>query len=69
MTVLKAVLDTNIFVSALIVPVGKPAQIVSHAREQQFTLLLSKEIIHETRDALHRRHIQKRFHPTDENIE
>ena len=66
---LKAVLDSNIFVSALVVPVGKPAQVVKHAREETFALCLSEDILQETNIALHRRHIQKRFHPMDEGIE
>ncbi len=66
---LTAVLDTNILVSTLVVPIGKPAQIVTRAFERQFALLLSEEILQETRNALHRKHIQKRFHPTDQDIE
>jgi len=69
MTMPTAVLDTNILVSTLIVPIGKPAQIVMRAYQQQFALLLSEEILQETRNALHRKHIQKRFHPTDQDIE
>ncbi len=69
MIMLKAVLDTNVLVSTLVVPVGKPAQIVTRAYEQQFALLLSEEILQETRDALYRKHIQKRFHPTDQVID
>ena len=65
----KAVLDSNILVSALVVPVGKPAQVIKHAHEETFALCLSEDILQETNIALHRRHIQRRFHPTEERIE
>lgn len=65
----KAVLDTNILVSALVIKVGKPAQVVVFAREGKFESILSEEIIKEARGIFHRKHIQKRFHPTDEEIE
>ncbi len=65
----KAVLDTNVFVSALINSKGKPAQIVAHASEGRFVLLLCDEIIKEIDVALHRKHIQKRFHPSEDTID
>jgi putative PIN family toxin of toxin-antitoxin system len=66
---LKAVLDTNVLVSALIVEYGNPAQIIVRAHAEKFSLLLSEDILKETRVALHYKHIQKRFHPTDQAIE
>lgn len=65
----RAVLDTNVLVSALIVTYGKPAQIIGYASEGKFVLVISKEIIRETDVSLHRKHIQKRFHPSDDVIE
>ena len=66
---IKAVLDTNVLVSAFIIKQGKPAQIVSRAYVQDFSLLLSEAILRETQIALHYKHIQKRFHPTEQAIE
>lgn len=66
---IKAVLDTNVLVSAFIIEQGKPAQIVSRAYVQDFSLLLSEAILQETQTALHYKHIQKRFHPTEQAIE
>jgi putative PIN family toxin of toxin-antitoxin system len=63
-----AVLDTNILVSALIKPNGKPAQIIAHARAGKFTLILSEDILTEARGVLHRKHIQKKYHPTPDAI-
>lgn len=66
---IKAALDTNMIVSALIMRQGKPAQIVASAREGKFALFLSEDIFREANVAFHRAHIQKRFHPTDEGIQ
>ncbi len=66
---LRVVLDTNVIVSALIVKVGKPAQIVAYARDGKFILMLSQDILREARGIFHRKHIQKRFHPSEEGIE
>lgn len=64
----RAVLDTNVLVSAMIVNYGKPAQLVGYASEGKFILVISDEIIQETKTTLHRKHIKKRFHPTDTKI-
>jgi uncharacterized protein len=65
----KAVLDSNIIVSALIVPHGKPAQIILLAKEGKFQCTLSEEIIQEVRNVLQRKHIQKKYHPSENAIE
>lgn len=62
----KVVFDTNVLVSALIVKVGKPAQILRQV--EKYELLTSEEILAETERALHYSHIQKRYHPSDEDI-
>jgi hypothetical protein len=63
---MRVVLDTNVLVSALIVKVGKPAQILRRVGE--FELLTSEEILAETEKVLYYEHIQKRYHPTEEDI-
>ncbi len=60
------VLDANVFVSALIKPVGKPAQIL--ARPTEFELVTCEAILDEARDALHRRHIQRKYNLDEETI-
>ena len=66
---IKAVLDTNVFVSALIVKHGKPAQILDFARRKQFTVLLSEEILAEAREVLHRKRIRKRFILSEDEVQ
>ena len=44
---LKVVLDTNIFVSALINPHGKPAQILDYVFENRIRLFISPPIVEE----------------------
>jgi uncharacterized protein len=57
---IRAVLDTNILVSALIRRDGKPSQIVSRA-VLEFVWLTSDYILAETVDVLTRKHIQARY--------
>ena len=64
---MRAVLDTNVFISALIVKVGKPAQILHQVGE--FELLTSEEILAETERGLHYERIQRRYHLTEEDIQ
>ena len=64
---MRVVLDTNVLLSALIVKVGKPAQIMSRIGSYEF--VTSEEVLAETYKALHGRHIQKRYPVTTEEIE
>lgn len=57
---MRAVLDTNTLVSAVIKPEGKPAQIYQHAA-LTFELVCSAFILREVADVLPRPHIQKRY--------
>jgi putative PIN family toxin of toxin-antitoxin system len=56
---MRVVLDTNVLVSALIVKVGKSAQIIGHIGV--YNLVTSEEILAEASETLHRPHIQKRY--------
>jgi len=49
---LKIVLDTNVFVSALINPHGKPAQILNYVFENKIRLFASPSIIEELQPVL-----------------
>jgi uncharacterized protein len=51
----KAVLDTNIFVSALALPGGQAEKAIVHALEGRFDLVISKPIIHEVLGVLVRK--------------
>jgi putative PIN family toxin of toxin-antitoxin system len=55
----RSVLDTNQLVSALIVPHGKPAQILDQWK--RFTLLISEDVLAELAKVLHYERIQRRY--------
>lgn len=63
---MKIVGDTNILVSAFIVKNGNPAKILRQINGIE--LVTSEEILDETEEVLHRRHIQKKYKVTDEQI-
>lgn len=58
---IRAVLDTNVFVSAAIKPEGNCAQIFSQGEEGKFAPLVSQFILDEIADVLARPHIQKKY--------
>lgn len=62
----KVVLDTNVLVSALIVKVGKPAQILR--RIAAFELLTAEEILTELEEVLQRPHITRKYRLSAEDI-
>lgn len=57
----RAVLDTNVFVSAAIKPEGNCAQIFNYGQEGKFVPLVSQFILDEVTDVLARPHIQKKY--------
>jgi putative PIN family toxin of toxin-antitoxin system len=57
----RAVLDTNVFVSGLISPLGKPAVIFKALRARSFTLLSSPPINEEIIEVLNRPRIRDRY--------
>lgn len=57
----RAVLDTNVFVSGLISPLGKPAAILKALRSGRFTLLSSPPINEEIIEVLNRPRIRDRY--------
>ena len=57
----RAVLDTNVFVSGLINPEGKPAAILKALRSGLFTLLSSPPINEEIIEVLNRPRIRDRY--------
>jgi putative PIN family toxin of toxin-antitoxin system len=63
---MKVVIDTNVWVSALINPNGTPARIINHPAA--FDLLTSTAILTELERVLHYDRIQKRYQLTDEMI-
>jgi len=62
---IKAVLDSNVVVSALIKPKGKPAQILDQL--DRFDLFLMEHILEEARRILNSRRIRRKYyHPPEE---
>jgi putative PIN family toxin of toxin-antitoxin system len=66
---LRAVLDTNVLVSAFLVRHGKPAQILKLPDAAKFQLVLAEEILAEVQEVLGYKHIQKRFHPRSSDVQ
>lgn len=66
---LKVVLDTNLFISGLINPLGPPAQIINAWRRYAYILITSNEILEEIEHVLYYPHIIKKYHLSREVIE
>lgn len=56
------VVDTNIFISALIIPQSKPAKIITHIKQNMFDLVISHPLLQELEDVLKRSKYEKRYH-------
>jgi putative PIN family toxin of toxin-antitoxin system len=66
---LRVVLDTNIFVSSLLVKEGIPAQVLDAWRDRQYALFISPTIISEIRSTLDYPHIRNKYNITDGDID
>ncbi|MES0338201.1 MAG: putative toxin-antitoxin system toxin component, PIN family [Candidatus Magnetobacterium sp. LHC-1] len=58
---IRVVLDTNVFVSAILYPDSKPARIIQLAKEKNIELVLSQAILDEIERVLRYPHLQ-RYH-------
>jgi putative PIN family toxin of toxin-antitoxin system len=67
--VLKAVLDTNVLVSSLLVKVGLPARVVDAWRERKYILVTSADLIVEVRSTLNYPRLRRKYPLTDEDVE
>ena len=65
----RVVLDTNIVVSAYLVPTGKPARILSLARQGKIDICLSEDILGEIKRTLLRPKLQKIHKATPQEID
>jgi putative PIN family toxin of toxin-antitoxin system len=66
---LKVVLDTNVFVSSLLVKAGLPSQVLDIWRQRRYLLIVSPAIIAEIRATLEYPRIRRKYAITDEDIE
>lgn len=57
----RAVLDTDVIVSGILVPNGHPAQILQAWRDGRFLLITSEAIIKEVKDVLNRPRIRNKY--------
>lgn len=66
---IKAVIDTNIFVSGIISPKGPPRKILELARKEAFKVVTSASINHEILEVLHRDYIYQKYGLNEEIID
>jgi putative PIN family toxin of toxin-antitoxin system len=66
---LRVVLDTNQFVSSVLVRQGLPAQVLDAWRRREFLLITSPLIIAEIRSTLGYPRIRRKYPLTDEDVE
>ena len=66
---LTVVLDTNVFVSSLLVKGGLPAQVLRAWRDRQYVLVTSPAIIAEIQSTLSYPHIRHKYAITDDDME
>jgi putative PIN family toxin of toxin-antitoxin system len=65
---IRAVLDTNIWVSAILNPAGFPAEIIKSFRQGNFLTVISEPIISEIADVLSRPRIRDKYGITEADI-
>lgn len=66
---MRVVIDTNVWLSGLMLPGSVPGHIVRAASVAQITAVLSEPLLQELRLALHYRRIRPRIRLSDEEIE
>lgn len=66
---IKAVIDTNIWVSALLNPFGYPARIRKFFEKGVFQVVVSEPLLEELADVLNRPRIREKYDVTPEDIE
>ncbi len=65
---IRALVDTSVFVSSLIVPAGVPAQVIAAWRANRFVLVTSRRILAETRHTLGYPRIRRKYAFTDSEV-
>lgn len=61
---MRIVIDTNIWVSALINPHGEPARLLSLFLQSRFEIVLCEELLNELKDVLYRPRIARKYNIT-----
>jgi putative PIN family toxin of toxin-antitoxin system len=65
---LRAVFDTNVLVSSVLLKAGKPAQAIQEWRKQRFLLIISPTLIRELRSTLGYDRIRRKYNLTDKDV-
>ncbi len=65
---LRVVLDTNIFVSSLLVREGLPAQVLDAWRERKFLLATSPTLVSEIQSTLNYPRIRRKYNITNKDV-
>ena len=65
----RVVLDTNVFVSSLLIKAGLPAQVLDAWRARRYLLVTSPALIAEIRATLQYPRLRRKYPLTDEEIE
>ncbi len=68
MAVVKAVIDTNIWVSSLLNPFGFPARLRTSFEDGDFNIVISVSMLEELADVLNRPKIKDKFKVEEEDI-
>ncbi len=61
--------DTNVWVSALINPRGHPAQVVDAWQDGRFDVVMSPQLLEELTEVLHRPRIQQKRHIAEQDVQ
>lgn len=65
----RAVIDTNVWVSSLLNPTGRPAMLRKAFEEGAFHVIISEPLLEEITDVLNRPKIKSKHELTDDDIE
>lgn len=65
---MRAVVDTNVWVSALLNPSGSPARVLEALRGRQFTLVVSPPMLDELAEVLARPRIARKYGITTDDV-
>ena len=66
---LRAVFDTNVLVSSVLLNESKPAQAIRAWREQRYLLVTSPALIRELRSTLGYEHIRRKYNLTERDVD
>ena len=66
---IRAVLDTNVLVSALISGLGSPAALVAHWQAEEFEIVISTVILRELERVLHYAKLRKHYPISEDEVQ